>query len=428
MADVTVVVLATLDTKDEEARFVSAQLAAAGVAPLLIDLSLRPHGHGTADITGAESAAAAGASWDELAELDRAGATETMVRGATAMLTEVCAARTVAGAIGLGGANGTAMACALMRTLAPLVPKVMVSAVAATAAVQWYVAESDIAMFASIGDLAMNRITRAVLENASTAIAAMAHGHASRAAAADDDAPPLVGVSTFGTTQACVDRVTERLVAAGLEVIHFHASGPGGKALEALAGQGQLAGVVDITTHELTDLVVDGVYSAGDGRLRAAGAVGVPQLIVPGAIDFANFWVGQVPAKFVDREFFQYNAQNILMRTGAKEFRTLGRLFAERLDAATGPVAVLIPTGGFSENTTRMTHDLAGREIGPWQRPAVDAVFTDTLRANLKKARMVELDTHINDPEFADACVDTFLELMHKHADPGLAESTHNGN
>src|SRR5262249_44823567 len=142
---------------------------------------------------------------------------------------------------------------------------------------------------------------------------------------------PLVAVSSFGGTAACVDRVSERLEGLGYEVIQFHASGVGGKSLERLAVAGELAGVVDITTHELTDVSVDGVYSAGVGRLTGAGAAGLPQVVVPGAIDHANLWVGHVPERYKAREFFQYNAQNLLMRTNAEEFEKLGRAFAARI-------------------------------------------------------------------------------------------------
>ena len=409
MAKPVIAVLVTLDSKGAEARFVCDVLARAGADPWLVDLSLRPHGVAGADVSGGDLAEAAGTSWDDLASRDRTAASEAMIEGGKSVVRRRFDDGGLDGAIGIGGANGTAMACALMRALPPLVPKIMVSAVAATAAVQWYVAESDICMFPSIGDLSLNRITRSVMENAARAVAAMAAGRAG--AEVPGDVPPLIGVSSFGGTAACVDRVTERLVAAGYEVIHFHASGPGGRALESLAAAGELAGVIDVTTHELTDLIVDGVYSAGGGRLTAAGAAGLPQVIVPGALDHANFWVGAVPEKYAGREFFQYNAQNILMRTDAGEFRALGRLVAERVNAARGPVAIMIPTRGYSEHTKRMTHDLDGSEIGPWRQPEIDGVFVEALRTHLADAKLVELDAHINDAEFADACVAEFLTM-----------------
>ena len=410
MAEVAVAVLATLDSKGAEAQFVCDALTRAGVAPWLVDLSLRPHGVAGADIAGGELAEAGGATWDGLAALDRTRASDIMVAGGTSILRERFRAGAFGGVIGLGGANGTSMACSMMRALPPLVPKAMVSAVAATAAVQWYVAESDIVMFPSIGDFTLNRITRGVLENAANAIAAMALARAAGSVDGSEE-PPLIGVSSFGGTAGCVDRVTERLIELGYEVIHFHASGPGGKALESLAQQGELAGVIDVTTHELTDLLVDGVYSAGETRLTSASAAGIPQIIVPGAIDHSNFWVGMVPEKFAAREFFQYNAQNLLMRTSAAECEALGRLVADRLNQSTGDFAVLIPRRGYSEHTKRQTHDLKGVDIGPWDQPDVDATFARVLAQHLKKGRLEELDLHINDPKFADACVDAFVQL-----------------
>ncbi|MFP3915554.1 MAG: Tm-1-like ATP-binding domain-containing protein, partial [Actinomycetota bacterium] len=221
----------------------------------------------------------------------------------------------------------------------------------------------------------------------------------------------LVGVSSFGGTAGCVTRVTERLEEAGYEVILFHASGPGGRALERLARAGELAGVVDITTHELTDLVVGGVYSAGEERLCGAGARGIPQVVVPGALDHANFWVGQVPERFWGREFYRYNLQNLLMRTSAEEYETLAALVADRLNGARGPTAVLIPRRGFSEHTGRQTSDLEGNPVGSWHQPHADERFVEVLRARLENGEPVELDLHINDPEFADACADAFLEM-----------------
>lgn len=418
--DVVVAVLATLDTKRAEAGFVRDALSRAGVRPWLMDLSLRPHGAAEADVPGGRLAAVAGSSWEELAGLDRTRAAETLVVGGRNVLLEAFERGQLSGAIGLGGANGTSMACSLMRALPPLFPKVMVSPVAATAAVQWYVAESDIAMFASIGDMSMNRITHAVLRNAATAVAAMARARAETEEPAGKP-PPLVGVSTFGVTAACVDRVTERLVGEGVEVIHFHASGPGGKALESLAGWGQLAGVVDVTTHELADLVVGGVYSAGEARLRATGPEPPPRVVVPGALDFANFWVGMVPERFADRAFFQFNAQNILMRTNEEELRSLGRLVAERLNDWEGPVTVLVPRRGFSEMTKREAHDLSGRQVGPWKQPGVQEAFTDSLREHLRQDGIEDLDLHINDRAFADTCVDRLLDMMKGSARPDLS-------
>jgi uncharacterized protein (UPF0261 family) len=405
-----VALLSTINTKAPEAKFVAEALARAGATSWIVDLSMKSHDTPGADVTGAQVASMAGASWEQLNERTRQEAASVMVEGGTRLLLEKFTKGELAGAIGIGGANGTNLVCSILRSLPYLVPKVMVSTVAGTAAVQWYVAESDIAMYPSIGDVALNRITKSVMENAALSIAAAAKNWAAKQGAKTETAP-LIAVSSFGGTANCVDRVTKRLETLGYEVILFHASGVGGKSLERLAAAGELAGVVDITTHELTDLIVDGVYSAGANRLTSAGAAGLPQVIVPGAIDHANFWVGQAPERYKGREFFQYNAQNLLMRTDTAEFEQLGREFASRLNKSKGPVRILVPLEGFSEHTKRRTHDLEGNDIGPWKHPADYRAFTDSLKMHLKTARVDEFALHINDSAFADACVEAFVAI-----------------
>lgn len=324
------------------------------------------------------------------------------------------------GILGLGGANGSTMACAVMRALPLGLPKVMVTLVAATAAVQWYVAESDIAMFLTIGDISLNRVTRTAIANAAGAIGGMVERVRDRPTQdAIGAAPPLIGVSSFGNTQPAVDRITARLEAEKSEVIHFHASGPGGRALESLAAQGELTGVIDLTPSELTDFVTGGVYSAGEARLTGAGAAGIPQVVVPGWLDFTNWWVGQVPDRYAQREFCRYNVEILLMRTNAEEFAKLGDLVGVRLAAARGPVRVLIPNGGWSQLIDRPTSDLGGREIGKWAQPDVDQVFVDTLRNHLAAGILSQFPWHINAPEFADTCVDTLIGLIES---PGSAK------
>lgn len=409
----TVALLTTLDSKHEAARFVCDELTAAGVTPWLVDLSLRPHEHNFADVGGASLAKASGTSWDLLARLSRAEAARTMTTGAIEIVHSRFSAEGFDGILGVGGANGSTMACAVMRTFPLGLPKIMVTPVAATAAVQWYVAESDIAMFPTIGDISLNRVTRAAMANAVGAIAGMVENAGrSPVEAGAGTTRRLIGVSSFGNTQPAVDRITCRLETEGFEVIHFHASGPGGRALESLAAQGELAGVIDLTTSELTDFVTGGVYSAGESRLTGAGAAAIPQVVVPGCLDFTNWWVGQVPNEYRQREFFQYNVEIVLMRTNAEEFATLGDLIGERLAGALGPVRVLIPTEGWSQLAGRPTSDLAGREIGAWSQPDADRVFVDSLRRHLSDDVVAELPVHINAPEFADACVVALIDLM----------------
>ena len=288
----------------------------------------------------------------------------------------------------------------------------MISAVAGTAAVQWCVAESDICMFPSIGDVSLNRVTKVVMENAAWAVAMEARNWAARRESKTAHAP-LIAVSSFGGTAACVDRVSQRLESLGYEVIQFHASGVGGRSLERLAPRAILPGS---STSPRTSSPISSLTASiplAKSRLTGAGAAGLPQVIVPGAIDHVNFWAGQVlPERYQDREFFRYNAQNLLMRTNAEEFEKLGRAMAERLNAAKGPVRVLIPFEGFSEHTKLRAHDLAGNDRGPWRRPEEYQASRIPSRPTLSRgSRSKNSRCTSTTSRFADACVDAFVQI-----------------
>ncbi len=406
-----IAVLATLDSKAPAAEFACGVLRAQGIDPWLMDLSLRPHDETGADFSGNALSELAGARWADIGEMQRSEAAETMIRGGTKALLEKFEAGDISAVIGIGGANGCTVFCGMMRALPLLFPKLMVTPVAATAAVQWYVAESDIVMVPTISDIVMNRFVKSVIENACYATSGMAEAY-ERRRARKGEATPLVGLSTFGNLQKSVDRITDRLEEAGYELMHFHASGPGGKALENLAAAKELSGVIDLTTSEMTDLINDGVYKPGENRLTSAGEAGLPQVIVPGAIDMTNWWVGECPRRFEDREFHQYNSEILLMRTNAAEMVTLGEMFAERLNRARGPFTVMIPEKGFSQFVTRETSDIEGNIVGSWRKPEIDRLFTETLKSRLKRGSVKEFDLHVNDEAFADACFDEFLTLM----------------
>ena len=179
-----VAVLATLDSKHEAAQFMCAALRQAGATPWLFDLSLRPHQHDLADVNGDAVAQASGTTWDALAKLSRADAAQTMIKGAVKLFCDKVAGGALSGIVGIGGANGSTRSCWVMLQLPLAFPKAMVTPVAATAAVQWYVAESDIAMFPTIGDISLTRITRAAIRNAAEAVAGMAKARARPAEAA----------------------------------------------------------------------------------------------------------------------------------------------------------------------------------------------------------------------------------------------------
>jgi uncharacterized protein (UPF0261 family) len=219
------------------------------------------------------------------------------------------------------------------------------------------------------------------------------------------DDRPLVAATMFGVTTPCVTRAREVLEERGYEVLTFHATGTGGRSMEALVEAGYLAGVLDATTTELCDYLVGGVLSAGPERLEAAGRRGVPQVVSLGAMDMVNFGPrDSVPERFAERTLYVHNPSVTLMRTTPEECAELGRRVARKLSAATGPVALFVPRGGVS---------VIDAEGQPFHDPEADRALFDAVREHLDdRVELVELDCNINDPEFADAMADKLHDYL----------------
>jgi uncharacterized protein (UPF0261 family) len=264
-----------------------------------------------------------------------------------------------------------------------------------------YIGTRNITVMPSIVDVAgLNRVSRQIFAHAAAAITGMADASAPEAADR-----PIIAASMFGNTTRCVDRARAALEAAGYEVLVFHATGAGGETMETLIGDGFVAGVLDVTTTEWADEVAGGILSAGPTRLEAAARTGVPQVVAPGCLDMVNFGPrATVPAKYEGRQFYEWNPTVTLMRTTPEENERMGRIFAEKLNAARGPARVLIPLRGFS------MLDSPGDRF--WN-PEAGAAFTRALRADLRPDIPVEeLDLNINDPLFADRAAEVLLEML----------------
>jgi uncharacterized protein (UPF0261 family) len=397
----TVLVLATLDTKGEEATFLAEAVRRRGVAALLLDLSVFKPPEAIADITRNEVAAAAGARVEDLRALgDRATALAVMARGASVHARRLLDDGRLAGIVAVGGSQGTVAGTSVMRTLQFGLPKLMVSTMA-SGQTRPYVDTSDIAMLFPVVDLAgLNRFSRQVLDNAAGAIAGMAR----KARPAAASAGVSVAMTMFGATTPCVTEVASRLRTLGVEPVVFHANGAGGRAMEEWAERGEFAAVLDLTTTELADELAGGHRSAGPDRLEAAGRVGLPQLVAPGALDMVNFGPPEsVPAAYAGRKLHRHNSGTTLMRTTTDENARLGAWMAEKLNRARGPTVVAIPLRGFS------AYDAVG---GAFHDPEADARFVSALKSELRAGiPVVEVDAHINDPEFVDTVVQLYGRL-----------------
>jgi uncharacterized protein (UPF0261 family) len=393
----TVVLVGALDTKADEYGFVRDRLRAAGVETVVVDTGVLGEAGFAPDVARAEVAEAGGGRIDDLvAAADRGAAMSVMAAGATAIVHRLQQEGRIDGALALGGTGGTSLAAAAFRGLPVGFPKLIVST-AASGSTEMYIGESDLILMPSIVDIAgLNRISMRILANAAAAMAGMVGA----APLEEAGSKPMVAASMFGVTTPCVTRARERLEGLGYEVLVFHMTGSGGRSLESLCRQGFFAGVLDATTTELADHLVGGVFDAGPDRLVAAAATGTPQVVSVGALDMVNFGpMDTVPERFRHRNLYEHNSSVTLMRTTPEENAELGATLARQVAASTGPTIVFLPLRGVS------AIDVEG---GPFHDPEADARLFDAIRAGLEGTAVpiVELDTDVNDPTFADAMVD----------------------
>jgi uncharacterized protein (UPF0261 family) len=397
-----IAVLGTLDTKGEEHAYVAEIIRDRGHHTTLIDVGTELPPTVKPDIRREEVARVANLDLPSLvARHDRGECVAAMGQAAAAILTKLHSERRIDGVISLGGGGGTSICTTGMRALPLGFPKLMVSTLASGNTAQ-YVGVKDIAMMPAVVDVAgLNRISRLILARAAGAICGMVE--ATPPAGTDK---PIIAASMFGNTTKCVQAAKELLERAGFEVLVFHATGTGGKAMESLIEAGMIAGVLDVTTTEWADELVGGILGAGPNRLEAAAKTGTPAVIAPGCLDMVNFGSrDSVPAKFADRLFYQHNPQVTLMRTTPEECGELGRILAEKVNQYTGPVTVLLPKKAIS---------VISAPGQPFHSPEADTALFTAIKANLSpNVRVIELESEINDPEFAVICANTLLELLH---------------
>jgi uncharacterized protein (UPF0261 family) len=410
----TVLVMGTLDTKARELAYLQERIAAEGANTLLMDVSCQSGDSILpADISCEAITKEVGKAFEEIGQLKKISALTVMSEGAGKIARRMIAEGKIHGIIALGGGNGTEMACGVMRSLPIGFPKLMVTCVA-SGNVRPYVGTKDIMMMNSIGDISLNRITKRVFNNAARAIAGMVKGDASE----NEKIKPQIGISTFAVTLACVEEAKRLLEERAFEVIELHASGAGGMALEELVRAGEINGVLDMTTSELVDALVGGMYSAGPHRMEAAASTGIPQVVSLGALDIGNFGAKEtVPEKYRTRRFYFYTPSITLMRTSVGENRVLGEILAEKANRTTGPMAIIIPGKGFSALDRfggPQTSTIDGSPRGEWHDEEANSALIDSIKDHIdaSKVKLVELNAHINDPEVAERAVDLLTEMM----------------
>lgn len=396
----TVLLIGTLDTKGREFAFVRNLIEARGHQVLLMNAGIF-ESTVQADIDAEGVAEAGGADLNELrSRQDRGQAIAVMQRGVAKLTRKLFDDKQIHGVLGLGGSGGTILATAGMRELPVGIPKLMVSTLASGDTAP-YVDIKDITMMYSVVDIAgINRLSRQILANA----AGMICGALEQPLPTGED-KPLIAATMFGVTTPCATKVRERLESHGYEILTFHATGTGGRAMEGLIADGYVKAVADITTTELADELVGGVLSAGARRLENAGQLGTPQVVSLGALDMVNFWaVDTVPEKFKTRNLYKHNENVTLMRTTVEENKELGRIIAEKLNKSKGKTTLVIPLQGVS---------MISAEGKPFYDAKADKALFDSLRQHSHSSiKIVEVDANINDDMFADVFVKEMLEVL----------------
>lgn len=399
----TILLIGAFDTKGEEYAFVRYLIEARGHRTVALNVGIMEEArHMRPDWDAAEVASKAGHTLEALRKkADRGFAMEIMSQGATSLVKELYEQKRFDGIVGMGGTGGTAVIGAAMRQLPIGFPKVLVST-AVSGETSHIAGSKDIIMIPSIVDVAgINRISRKIFSQAAGAISGLVEQELVELATDK----PIIAITMFGNTTVCVERCAKQLTDKGYECLVFHCTGTGGKTMENLVDEGLITAVLDITTTEWADELCGGVFTAGPHRLEAPGKAGIAHLIVPGCVDMVNFGpADSVPNKYKDRSLYYWNPDVTLMRTNVFENVAIGKVFAEKANAAQGKNAFLIPLKGFS---------ILGAEEQKFFSPQADEALRASLKEHLRSDIIIEeMNVNINDNAFADRAVEMLLELM----------------
>ncbi len=400
----TIAIAGTFDSKGEEFSYVRDIIEGLGLKTFMIHTGVFEPKF-TPDVSNDEVVKAVGGDIKEIvAKKDRALATDILSRGMEKLLPKLYSEGKFDGILSFGGSGGTSIVTPGMRALPIGVPKVMVSTVAA-GDISMYVGTSDIVMYPSIVDVAgLNSISTKIFTNAAFAIAGMVKFESK----IDLNKKPLIAATMFGVTTPCINKSREYLEKLGYEVLIFHATGTGGKAMESLIRDGYIEGVLDITTTEWCDQLFGGNMAAGEDRLEAAVLNKIPQIVSVGALDMVNFGpISSVPSKYVGRNFYKHNPTVTLMRTTVEENRQLGLIIAEKLNMAQTKTALLLPLKGVS---------LLDSEGQQFYGVEEDAMLFKTLKENITNplVEIIEVNSNINDEEFSIAAAQKLVQLLNE--------------
>jgi uncharacterized protein (UPF0261 family) len=416
----TIVLIGTLNTKELEGRYIRDQIERFGHETIFIDVSMRkcsPEMLRESDISNETVIKEAGSTIEDVEKLERMPAIDVMVKGAKKMVKDLLQKGKLDGILGYGGSMGESIASLVERSLPLEVPKALVTTSLSLAAGS--VGPKNIAIFPTVTDMngkSINKIEAITIAHAAAAIAGMVD-----AVPEFPEEKDIIVASQYGNTTPHIEKAQEILSAKGYEFISFHAVGSGGEILEELVENGMVAGVLDITTHEVVDNVFGGFSNAGPHRMEGAGKKGIPQVIAPGCLDMIQFWsIDTLPEKFRDRDIYIHNPNSTLMRTNKEESIKLGKVFAEKVNKAKGPTAVIIPMKGWSILDTEGKYNTVyydGKPTGrKWYDGEANLAFVESLEKHLDRSKdnieLLKFDLHINDPEFAEISTSILYDML----------------
>ncbi len=398
----TIVLIGRLDSKGKEYAYVRDEIRRGGFNVIVVDSGTRGTPQFEPDISRGEVARAAGMEIQDVVDrADESKEIQVMMEGASKIARRLYDEGKLDGIMCLGGSRGTAIGTAAMRALPFGIPKVMVSTIA-SGDMRPYVGTKDITVVHAVTDIAgLNRMTKRLL--------AYAAGAVMGAVAANPEIEvsdkPVIAMSAMGGINRAAFKAQKTLEDRGYEVVTFHTVGTGGQAMEEAIEQGFINGILDLDTHELIDHLFGGYYDAGPARLETAGRKGIPQVIIPGCLDFIAYSPPEsIPDDMKKRKLFWHTPEVAIVRTNSEEMAFTGKVMAEKLNRATGPTAVVIPVRGFSPGN---------KEGKALYDPETDRAFIEALKQDLNSSvRVIEADAHINDESFAEQAVDILCEMM----------------
>jgi uncharacterized protein (UPF0261 family) len=401
----TVVVLATLDTKSEEAEFLKARIEGLGGSAMVVDIGVVGEPSIAADVSRAEVAVAGGTDLDSLLEAPtREAAGPVMVAGATKILLERIAAGEAHAVLGVGGTQGTSSCTQVMQALPYGFPKLMVSTVA-SGDTSPFVGIKDITMMFSVSDLlGLNPFTERILANA----AAAAHGMAMSSGSVETGTggKSLIAMTNLGVLTEGATHAVELFREAGYGVVVFHAVGSGGQAMEQLMKEGLIAGVFDYALGEIADDVFGGLRAGGPERLTVAGSLGLPQVICPGGAEHLGLFVeaNVVPEEYEDHQHVFHSPVIFVPRLNAEEFVRVAEEICRRLQAVEGRTVLMLPLRGVGR------YSIPG---GPLHDPESDRAFFEALKNGLPPSvEVIEVDADAEDPTFVEDAVRRLVEMV----------------